>query len=102
MQDPDFLAEHGAYYARWSYKVPRFCHRLHFFSTSPTSHDVLDAIEAWSAETARAAYLGFVTIRPIVQSPIGATFLKRPDQANNDFVCHRRLAALAPRAADLL
>lgn len=86
VQDPDFLAEHSAYYARWSYKVPRFCHRLHFFSTPPTSGDVLDAIEAWSGQTEPAAYLGFVTIRPIVQSPIGATFLKRPDQTNKDFV----------------
>ena len=86
VQDPDFLAEHGAYYARWSYKVPRFCHRLHFFATPSTADDVLDAIEAWSAETEPAAYLGFVTIRPVVQSPIGATFLKRPEPASKDFV----------------
>lgn len=44
VQDPDFLAEHGTYYSRWAYTVPRYCTRVHFFSETPGSSDVLKAI----------------------------------------------------------
>ncbi|MGB5830563.1 MAG: hypothetical protein WBG92_01035 [Thiohalocapsa sp.] len=84
IQDPDFLAEHAAYYARWTYKVPRFGSRLHFFGSEPESDDVLDAIEGWSTDG--ETYLGFVTLRPIAQSPVGATFLRRPHQDDLLFV----------------
>lgn len=86
VQDPDFLAEHAAYYARWSFPVPRFCSRLHFFSTHPTTDDVLVAIDHWSE--VENVYLGFVTLRPLTQSPFGATFLRRPDPAKNQQYIH--------------
>lgn len=84
VQDPDFLAEHATYYAKWSFEVPRFCNRLHFFATAPESDDVLAALQTWS-ETADA-YLGFVTLRPVQQCPIGATFLRCPRQEEHCYV----------------
>lgn len=85
VQDPDFLAEHAAYYARWAFPVPRFCQRLHFFSVPPESADVLEALDYWAGmET--SPYLGFLTLRPVAQSPVGATFLHRPDGPVSAFV----------------
>ncbi len=76
VQDPDFLAEHSAYYSKWSYKVPRYCKRLHFFSR-PTKHDVpLDVVDEMVCYS--ESYLGFVTLRPISVSPQAATILKPP------------------------
>jgi len=84
VQDPDFLAEHAAYYSKWSFKVPRFCHRLHFFAMEPRSADVIDALAGWSESA--DAYLGFVTLRPVTQCPVGATFLKRPHVAEKLYI----------------
>lgn len=75
VQDPDFLAEHASYYSRWSYQVPRFCYRLHFFSVDPGNvGDPLAVVDQMAAS--EDSYLGFVTIRPIATSPVGATFLR--------------------------
>jgi len=84
VQDPDFLAEHAAYYAKWSFKVPRFCHRLHFFAMAPCADDVLEALAGWSESA--DAYLGFVTLRPVTQCPVGATFLRRPHVSEQRYV----------------
>lgn len=75
VQDPDFLAEHGAYYSRWIYSIPPYCTRLHFFTATPATLDVIEAIDELYASHADS-YLGFVTLRPVAQVPIGATFLK--------------------------
>jgi hypothetical protein len=75
VQDPDFLAEHAAYYSQWAYKVPRYCTRLHFFSEAPTAMDAIAAIDELH-ELQSEVYLGFVTLRPIAQSPVAATFLR--------------------------
>lgn len=93
VQDPDFLAEHAAYYANWPYKVPRFCDRLHFFSRSAISDDPLETIDDFAEN--EGCYLGFATLRPISLSPLAATVLKTQgdnDQrfvlANDEFVVH--------------
>lgn len=75
VQDPDFLAEHAAYYSRWIYSIAPYCTRLHFFSSCVSTSDVIDAIDELHASHADS-YLGFVTLRPVTQVPIGATFLK--------------------------
>ena len=74
VQDPDFLAEHCTYYARWALAVPRYCKRIHFFSADAVRDDVLEATDAFSEK--EDAYLGFLTLRPVANSPVGATFLK--------------------------
>lgn len=71
-QDPDFLAEHSAYYTKWTYKIQRFCDRLHFFSEPPSNRDALEALDGYRDSD----YLGFITLRPIAMSPVGATILR--------------------------
>lgn len=79
VSDPDFTAEHAAYYSRWSTKVPRHCDRLHFFSVAPTSDNVLQVIDQMAATD--GAYLGFITLRPVSMSPVAASIL-RPSNGN--------------------
>ena len=72
VHDPDFLAEFGAYYSRQFADVPRFCTRLHFFAqNSVADEEVLVYLDRIS----KASYLGFLTLRPIIKSPIGASIL---------------------------
>ncbi|WP_151448961.1 hypothetical protein [Lacisediminimonas profundi] len=73
VQDPDFLAEFSAYYSRQFVDVPRFCTRLHFFSALPEpGGGVLNFLDFAPKES----FLGFLTLRPVVKSPVGATILK--------------------------
>lgn len=74
VQDPDFLAEHSAYYSKWSAKVSRYCTRIHFFTEQPLSDDPLETVDQMVAHA--DSYLGFTTLRPIRVSPVAATFLK--------------------------
>ncbi|RLK51503.1 hypothetical protein DFR31_1445 [Alkalispirillum mobile] len=85
VQDPDFLAEHGTYYSRWAYAVPRFCTRIHFFSAKPKSADVLEAIDGW-AEAGEDVYLGFITLRPVANSPVAASFMRKPSSGWGQFI----------------
>lgn len=72
VHDPDFLAEFGAYYSRQFNDVPRFCTRLHFFSQPVTAgHNLFEYLDHVSP----AKYLGFITLRPIIKSPVGATII---------------------------
>lgn len=72
-QDPDFIAEHAAYYSKWTKPVPRFCTRVHFFSAESTFDDPLDLIDAISADGEQ--YLGFTTLRPVAAAPVAATII---------------------------
>lgn len=74
VNDPDFTAEHAAYYSRWSTKVPRHCDRLHFFNIEPKSADPLEVIDQMAASD--DSYLGFITLRPVSMSPVAATILR--------------------------
>lgn len=82
VQDPDFIAEHGTYYAKWPLKVPRYCTRVHLFSETPPSDDVLSTIAAFADSDKQDVYLGFMTFRPVASSPVGATILAtaQPEQ----------------------
>jgi hypothetical protein len=84
VQDPDFLAEHSVYYARWSYQVSRYCTRIHFFDIEPVSDNPLEVIDQMASQPNR--YLGFVTLRPINTSPVGATILSPIKSANHHFI----------------
>lgn len=74
VNDPDFTAEHAAYYSRWSTKVPRHCDRLHFFNIEPKSVDPLEVIDQMASSD--DSYLGFITLRPVSMSPVAATILR--------------------------
>lgn len=84
VQDPDFLAEHAAYYARWTAKVSRYCNRFHFFKAFPRSNDILDVIDQMATEP--DTYLGFITLRPISVSPVAASILKPLSNVQDHFI----------------
>ncbi len=84
VQDPDFFAEHLAYYSRWSYSVTKHCIRIHFFNCANPSESVLDTIDYMS--TVDGSYLGFVTLRPISSSPVGATILTPKHNSRTHFI----------------
>jgi len=82
VQDPDYTAEYHAFHGRLFSDVPRCCMRLHFFTRGwKKEKDVLAAIDEATSED----YLGFITLRPIPSSPVGATIL-RPPQENTHFL----------------
>lgn len=93
VRDPDFLAEHEAFYNKQHRVISRLCSRLHAFSAAvPTppqgeshgSRDVLDFLD--NLPNPASQYLGFVTIRPLRHAPIGASILL-PDHPE-DVTCH--------------
>lgn len=70
--DPDFLAEYSSYYSKQFNEVSRYCTRLHFFKESKaTELTQLEYIDSTPPEH----YLGFITLRPVITSPVGATIL---------------------------
>tara|TARA_R110001599_G_scaffold353676_1_gene595143 strand:+ start:180888 stop:182474 length:1587 start_codon:yes stop_codon:yes gene_type:complete len=72
VHDPDFLAEFSAYYSRQFAPVPRSCTRLHFFKqVADEGQQVLDFLDSVDKNN----YLGFITLRPVIKSPIGASIL---------------------------
>lgn len=83
VQDPDFLAEHEAYYSKWTYPIERFCKRIHFFSETVNESNAIEAIDELHKK--EGCYLGFLTLRPISRTPQGATILK-----SNSFPAKRR------------
>lgn len=84
VQDPDFFAEHSAYYSKWSIDVPRDCHRLHFFGVVPVSENPLEVIDQMA--NVEGSYLGFVTLRPISMSPAAATILRPLREPRHHFI----------------
>ena len=78
--DPDFMAEYSAYYSKQFAQVDRFCTRLHFFDTESEDKPVLEFID----QTAKDQYLGFVTLRPVISAPVGASILK--GNSNQSFI----------------
>lgn len=72
VRDPDFSAEHAAYYSEQFRSVPQSCTRLHFFlQATPPTAELLIYIDSVSEDS----YLGFITLRPIPRAPVGATIL---------------------------
>lgn len=83
-QDPDFIAEHDAYYSRWSQKIPNTCDRIHLFKETPETSTPLEVIDQMA--DSEDAYLGFLTLRPIRISPVGATILQAPTFKDGHFI----------------
>lgn len=78
IQDPDALAEYQAYYSKAFAHYDRLTTRLHFFGSDPdtTITDALDFLDKCAAEG--SPYLGFITLRSVPASPVGATIVKPP------------------------
>lgn len=73
VQDLDFLAEFNAYYSRQFSHVGRHCVRVHFFGeAAPNGVSVLSYLDRRKVP---GSYLGFITLRPVSQTPIGASIL---------------------------
>lgn len=72
VHDPDFLAEYSSYYSKQFTEVTRLCTRLHFFKE--TKAGTLEPIE-YIDSTPPENYLGFITLRPVIMSPVGASIL---------------------------
>ncbi|HJV72733.1 MAG TPA: C39 family peptidase [Noviherbaspirillum sp.] len=70
--DQDFLAEFSAYYSRQFSSVSRYCTRMHFFA-SPTQGEV-DTLR-YLDNVPKGSYLGFITLRPVIKSPLGASII---------------------------
>lgn len=84
VQDPDFIAEHSAYYSRWTSGVTKLCDRLHFFNEEPKSADPLEVIDQmWEGDK---TYLGFVTLRPISMAPVAASIIRPASHPDGCFL----------------
>ena len=93
VRDPDFLAEHEAFYSKQHRVISRLCSRLHAFAApSPAqpageefgARGVLEFLDTLADP--HRQYLGFVTIRPLRHAPIGASILLPAHSA--DVTCH--------------
>lgn len=83
VRDPDFSAEHAAYYSEQFRRVPQTCTRVHFFlQATPPTVELLTYLDSVSEDS----YLGFITLRPIPRAPVGATILSAR-VAGSNVVC---------------
>jgi hypothetical protein len=77
--DRDFLEDFAAYYVRCFDDYRRFCTRLHFFSSAFDADQFSGALRAVSKtfdDALKAAYLGFIVVKPLPGTIIGRTCLK--------------------------
>jgi len=72
VQDPDFSAEYAAYYSRQFSPVQKFCTRVHFFKNKLQEGE---AALAYVDRISEEDYLGFITLRPVIKSPVGASII---------------------------
>ncbi|RLL49806.1 hypothetical protein D8Y20_12500 [Mariprofundus sp. EBB-1] len=80
--DPDYFAEFNTFHSKVFQENQRLCTRLHFIKQNfPVKTPILDVIDSLTPKD----YLGFMTIRPVQASPVGATILV-PVQGKNHFL----------------
>jgi len=74
----DFLHDYASYYAFCFEKYPKFCKRIHFFSTVFTKGeiDLLIIDKKGSLKSLWKFYIGFIVVKPIPVTVIGFTILK--------------------------
>lgn len=75
VHDPDFSAEYNAYYSRQFAPIERQCARLHFFSAHIRPPE--QTLGFLGRPDVKTAYLGFVTLRPVPRTPVGASILSK-------------------------
>lgn len=81
VRDPDFFAEHQAYYLSQHRHISPLCARVHGFRTElPKDVAQFDPVADLIDRAVAEDYAGFATIRPLRPAPVGATILGRqPD-----------------------
>lgn len=74
----DFLQDYASYYAFCFEKYPKFCKRIHFFSSEFDLAKFTKVILQKESESSEfwESYLGFVVVKPIPTKIIGYTVLK--------------------------
>ncbi|HSN97197.1 MAG TPA: hypothetical protein VLS89_02830, partial [Candidatus Nanopelagicales bacterium] len=84
--DRHFIEEFSAYYSRCLATVPNSCRRIHAFNIpldDATLDDMLSRAASGELEVVqrqiRAAYCGFIVLRPLATAPIGRTVLRYPE-----------------------
>ncbi len=71
----DYLHDYASYYSLCFEPYPKFCRRIHFFSSSFT-RDEFEKVLTESSDEFWEHYLGFVVVKPIPVNAIGYTVLK--------------------------
>lgn len=99
--DRDYLSELSAFYCISSKGYPNICKRIHVFSCEIDRGELelFLSEDEEQLKRIREAYIGFVVLRPIENSPLGRTVLSwYPDEQKNEtprntepsrnYVCH--------------
>jgi hypothetical protein len=81
-----FQADYADYYSRGFTDYPRHCKRVHFFSQAFDKPALEAALTDLSEAALWRSYLGYIVIKPLPATPIGATLLK---QYSNGKTKHR-------------
>ncbi|MBO9681951.1 MAG: hypothetical protein J7502_04680, partial [Flavisolibacter sp.] len=71
----DYFNDYASYYSLCFEPYPKFCRRVHFFSSSFNTEEFEKALTE-SSEEFWQHYLGFVVVKPIPVNAIGFTVLK--------------------------
>jgi hypothetical protein len=78
--DRDFLEDFAGYYVRCFQNYTHRCIRLHFFAIPFNSQDFEELLALTGSclelQTLQQAYLGFIVVKPLLQTVIGRTCLK--------------------------
>ena len=74
----DYLHDYASYYSLCFENYPKFCKRVHFFSSDFTLEEFKAALLKHDSDSAPFwdGYLGFVVVKPIPVTVIGYTILK--------------------------
>lgn len=79
VRDPDYFAEYQTYYLKQHRQVGSLCARVHAFKTvlpTPQEGQIFDAVRDVIDRATADEYVGFVTLRPLLASPVAATILQ--------------------------
>lgn len=72
----DFLHDYASYYALCFQQYPKFCKRVHFFSSEFSQEELNEHILSLEPSDFWDSYLGFTVVRPIPLTVIGYTVFK--------------------------
>lgn len=74
--DVDYRSQHASFYSTTFQRHPTVCLRLHFFNSGV-------APDLSNLDDLRAAYRGYMVLRPLTAAPVGRTMLAPPPGLNS-------------------
>lgn len=80
----DFLHDFATYYSLCFQNYPKFCKRVHFFSSEFDQSELNNRIVDSTQTNFWDSYLGFIVVRPIPLTTIGYTILKTYDAHHHE------------------